>query len=213
MSRQDLEKVWSQVPPDYYEEGIKRNLFQKLWHTRKWMVIKKMIGRTSKRKRALDVGCASGWLTAKVTQILPEVEVIGLDIAPEMVKHARINHPEIIFVCADAHQLPFPDGNFDLIICTETLEHVADPLAVLFEIRRCLSPRGKAIISMDAGSSLFNLAWFIWTKNKGRVWRGAHLHRFRPESLKDLFKKANFKIEKECFFHLGMAIAFKLKKT
>lgn len=208
MSRKKLEKIWSRVPPDYYEEGIAKNLFQRFWHTRKWRVIKEMIKGTS--SRVLDIGCASGWLTARVTQILPEAEVTGLDISQKMIKYAKTKHPEIVFICADAHKLPFPDESFDLIICTETLEHVVDPLRVLMEIRRCLSPNGQAVISMDTGNILFNLAWFFWTRTKGKVWQEAHLHKFDMDKLKKLFKKARFKIEKQQISHLGMAITFLL---
>lgn len=211
MNRKELEKIWSQAPPDYYEEGIAKNLFQKLWHTRKWMIIKEMIEGTS--SKVLDVGCASGWMTARVGQILPGAEVTGLDVSQKMIKYARVKHPKIDFICADAHKLPFPDESFDLIICTETLEHVVDPLRVLLEIRRCLSPKGQAIISMDTGNILFNLVWFFWTRTKGKVWQGAHLHKFDIDKFKKLFKKANFKIEEQRISHLGMAMAFELRKA
>lgn len=211
MNRKDLEKIWSQVPPDYYEEGIVKNLFQKLWHTRKWMIIKEMIEGAS--SKVLDIGCASGWLTARVAQIITGAEVTGLDVSQKMIKYAKTRHPKIDFICADAHKLPFPDESFDLIICTETLEHVVDPLRVLLEIRRCLSSNGQAIISMDTGNRLFNLVWFFWTRTKGKVWQGAHLHKFDMDKLKKLFKKANLKIEEQRISHLGMAMTFKLRKA
>lgn len=209
-NNQGLEKVWDQVPPGYYQQGIRKNLFQRLWHARKWMVVKRMVQGTS--SRVLDVGCAGGWLTAKIAQVLPGAEVTGLDVSPGMIKYAAREYPELDFVCADAHEVPFPGGSFDLVVCTETLEHVVDPLGVLLEIRRCLSPDGQAVISMDTGNWLFNLVWFFWTKTKGRVWQGAHLHKFDRNKLKKLFKKASFKIRKERVSHLGMAVTFKLKK-
>lgn len=211
MNNQGLEKIWDQVPPDYYQKGIRKNLFQKLWHTRKWAVVKEMIQEVS--SRVLDIGCADGWLTTRMAQVLSEAGVIGLDVSPKMINHARKEHPEVDFICADAHEIPFLDGSFDLVICTETLEHVVDPLRVLLEIRRCLSPGGQAVISMDTGNSLFNLAWFFWTKTKGRVWQGAHLHKFNRDKLKRLFKKASFKIKEERVSHLGMAVTFKLRKA
>lgn len=210
MNTDDSKKIWSQVPSNYYEKGIEKNLFQKLWHTRKWMIIKEMVEGAS--SKVLDIGCASGWLTTRVAQILPETEVTGLDISQKMIKYARVKHPKPNFICGDAHKLPFPDESFDLIICTETLEHVVDPLRVLLEIRRCLSLNGQAIISMDTGSMFFNLVWFFWTQTKGKVWQGAHLHKFDLNKLKKLFKKADFKIEKQRISHLGMAVAFELKK-
>ncbi len=206
-----LEKIWLQVPSKYYEEGIRRNFFQKLWHNRKWMVLKETV--EGKPGTVLDVGCASGWLTARMAKILPEAKITGLDVSQKMIRYARKKHPGINFICADAHKLPFPDKSFDLIVCTETLEHVVDPLGVLLEIRRCLSPKGQVIISMDTGSRLFNLAWLFWLRAKGRVWQGAHLHKFNMAKLKSLFKKASFRIIKQRTSHLGMAATFKLMKA
>ncbi|MBX9701278.1 MAG: class I SAM-dependent methyltransferase [Acetobacteraceae bacterium] len=43
----------------------------------------------------------------------------------------------------DAHDLPFPDGSFDLVVAVAVLEHVADPQRVVAEIWRVLKPGGK----------------------------------------------------------------------
>lgn len=210
MTTNRLKNIWSQVPPDYYEKGIAKNFFQKLWHTRKWMIIKKMIDFNP--QNVLDVGCASGWLAARIAKILPQASVTGVDVSPKMIDYAKVVHPDINFVQADAQKLPFPKESFDLIVCTETLEHVVDPSKVLNEIKRCLADDGIVVISMDSGSPLFKFIWFFWLKTKGRVWRYAHLHQFNRSELKKLLRKTGFKIEEQKVSHLGMEITFKLKK-
>lgn len=210
MTTSRLKNIWSQVPPDYYEKGIAKNFFQKLWHIRKWTVVKEMF--EGNPGNVLDVGCASGWLAARIAKILPQASVTGVDVSPKMIDYAKVVHPDINFVHADAQKLPFPKESFDLIVCTETLEHVVDPLGVLLEIRRCLAKKGEAIISMDTGSLLFKIIWFFWVKTKGKVWQKAHLHKFNQDKLKKLFKKANFRIKKQRISHLGMEMTFKLKK-
>src|SRR5262245_22944525 len=44
---------------------------------------------------------------------------------------------------ADAHDLPFPDGSFDMVIAVAIMEHVVDPVRCADEIWRVLKPRGK----------------------------------------------------------------------
>lgn len=210
MNRKNLKKIWLQVSPDYYEKGIKRNLWQNIWHNSKWRIIKKLIQKNA--TRVLDVGCASGWLTSRIAHVLPRAKVVGVDISPKMITYAKVAHPEVNFICADAHKLPFPNKSFDLIVCTETLEHVVDPLKVLKEIRRCLSNKGIVIISMDSGSFLFRFIWFFWLKTKGRVWNHAHLHKFNRHKLQKLFKKAGFKIKRQEISQLGMEVTFELIK-
>lgn len=211
MNKKELRKIWNKVPRDYYEKGITKNFFQKLWHTQKWATIRPMIQKDG--RRVLDIGCASGWLTAKIAAWLPRSSTTGLDIYPRAISYAKTKHPQIKFICANAHRLPFANGRFDLIICTETLEHVVDPLKVLLEMRRCLSSQGRIIISMDTGSGLFNLVWFFWTKTTGRVWQGAHLHQFKPQQLERLFWQAKLEALQKKLYFLDMAMVFKLRKA
>ena len=50
MTETEFEEILGQVPPDYYEKGVKTNLFQRYWHTRKWNILKKIIPINSKKK-------------------------------------------------------------------------------------------------------------------------------------------------------------------
>ncbi len=62
---------------------------------------------------------------------------LTVDIDPD-------RNPEIV---ADAHALPFRDGEFEVVLCTEVLEHVKDPIQVISELRRVLKIGGKVILT------------------------------------------------------------------
>lgn len=206
ISEKRLKKIWAQVPADYYDEGIKKNMLQKIWHGTKLRQILKILPKDA--EKILDIGCSSGVLTAQIAKALPKSKVTGLDSYDKAIIFARAKYPKITFVVADAHKLPFGNKSFDLIICTETLEHVIDPGKVLSEMQRVLKKNGRAIISMDSGSLLFRSAWYFWTKTKGKVWKDAHLHEFNAQILEDLIIRSKFRIKKKIFSHLGMAITF-----
>lgn len=53
------------------------------------------------------------------------------------------NHHLVAFPDVDIHQLPFPDDHWDLVVHSDTLEHVDDPLVALTECRRVLRPGGS----------------------------------------------------------------------
>lgn len=206
LPKKRLAEIWAQVPPDYYDQGIENNLLQKLWHTQKLKQVIRFLPKNA--VRVLDVGCSSAVLTAEIAKSLPKSKVTGVDSYKKVIDFAKAKYPHLQLLVADAHKLPFADKSFDLVICTETLEHVTDPKKVLLEIKRVLSKNGRAIISMDSGSFLFRTIWYFWTKTKGRVWENAHLHEFNAQVLENLIKEAGFKITKKVYSHLGMAVTF-----
>ena len=201
-----LVEIWAQVPADYYDKGIKRNPLQKLWHTKKLAEVLKLLPKDA--KKVLDIGCSSAVLTAEIAKQLKNSKVAGIDSYREAIDFAKSKYPHLELKVADAHKLPYKDKSFDLVVCTETLEHVTDPKKSLLEMKRVLKKGGKAIISMDSGSLLFRTIWFFWTKSKGRVWENAHLHEFSAALLEGLIKESGFKITKRNYSHMGMSIIF-----
>lgn len=97
-------------------------------------------------KRVLEVGCAAGIVA---TLLAPSSrEYVGVDVTETALKFARRLNRELgnfntRFLVADAHQLPFPDRSFDVIVTTETFEHFLDPGKALDEFHRVLVPDGE----------------------------------------------------------------------
>lgn len=202
--------IIDQVPPDYYQKGIKENIFQRLWHSKKKNVVLSLV--SDKPKRILDVGCASGWFLSKVGEAFPKASLHGIDIYKEAIDFGKCMYPSMVFMAADAHDIPYKKDSFDLVICTEVLEHVDNPKKVVMEIKRVLRKNGSAVIELDSGSVLFSVAWFVWRRFRGKVWKGAHLHSFTPKKLEKMIEESGMLIERKKTFNLGMAIAFSIRK-
>ena len=95
--------------------------------------------------RALDVGTGTGLGARAIKQRFPAAEVVGIDVAPEMVARARERVPEATFEVGDAARLPFGDGEFDLVA------H-ANMIPFLDETARVLRPGGSALYAFSSGS-------------------------------------------------------------
>lgn len=91
----------------------------------------------------LEVGSGLGILANEVATRTPRGEVVGIEYSKEQLAKAKRKHSNVDFRQGDAHALPFADGHFDVVYCRYVLEHVADPLQVLKEMRRVLKPGGK----------------------------------------------------------------------
>lgn len=211
MNQRELKKIWNQVPPDYYQSGIERNLLQRFWHSQKINTFKKIvIGKNF--SKILDVGCASGRMANEIWKIYPRSKVVGVDTYKKALDFGHKRYPHIKFIHSDAHKLPFRSNSFDLIICYEVIEHVVNPIDVLSEIKRVVKKDGLAIVVMDSGNLLFRIIWLIWENTKGKVWRGAHLHPFHHTELEDVINKSGLTIKNKIFSHFGMEVSFVLKK-
>lgn len=211
MNKKNLEIIWNQVPPNYYEEGLRKNIFQYIWHTNKLKTFKKLT-LSKEYKNILDVGCAAGTLTNKISQLFPGSQISAVDAYNKSINLGKKLYPHIKFIKADAHKLPFRNNLFDLVYCCETIEHVQVPHKVLQEIKRVLKRDGQAIVMMDSGSTIFRVVWWLWEKTKGKVWNNAHLHPFHHNELEIEIKKTGFKILKKHLSFFGMEVSFVLSK-
>lgn len=212
METHHLYKVWNQVPVSYYQQGVKKNLFQYLWHTHKINLAKRILSQL-KFSNCLDVGCASGYMISRIYSIFPKAKYFGIDIYENAIDYAKKTYPDIDFKLASADKLPFKDNSFDVILFYETIEHVENPNNCLMEIKRVLKKRGTLILTMDSGSLLFRLVWFVWENTKGKIWKGAHLHPFHHSQLEKLIQNSGFKIRNKIFSFFGMEVTFVLGKS
>lgn len=100
-------------------------------------------------ERVLDIGCGGG-LDALVASALvgPTGEVVGVDMTPEMIERAQaaaalVPAARVRFLEADAEDLPFADGSFDVALSNGCLNLSARKGEMLAEAYRVLRPGGR----------------------------------------------------------------------
>jgi len=90
----------------------------------------------------LDVGCGE----MPFRSFLPkDVRYLGLDV-PEAVSFGMREHADIVVF--DGVKIPFPDRSWDVILCTEVLEHTPEPETLVAEMLRVLRPGGTLLMTV-----------------------------------------------------------------
>ena len=92
------------------------------------------------KARMLDVGCSAGLVASELAR--HAAFVAGVDVDAEALRLAAEEAGSAKFARASGERLPFADAAFDAVVCNHVYEHVADPHALLAEIRRVLRPGG-----------------------------------------------------------------------
>jgi len=114
-------------------------------------------------KTVLDVGCGTGYCTRALGNLYKRAKIIGLDLAPAMIRAAsghntwRRKHR---FLAGDAESLPIKTNSVDLIFSNLALQW-CDPDAVFEEFARVLRPGGTVLFSTFGPDTLQELrtAW------------------------------------------------------
>lgn len=100
----------------------------------------------------LDVGCGSGWLSRRISKLVPEGRVVGVDISDEMIRVARRTSPDhdnILFVTGEVREIPWEPNFFTHAISVESSYYWPDTGAGIRELHRVLRPGGVAWILIN----------------------------------------------------------------
>lgn len=145
--------------------------------------------------RLLDVGSGDGHFLSMVLARYPGVVARGVDFSAAAREHAPPDIQALIAV-GDVSQLSvsFPHERFDVVVCSEVLEHVVDPQKVLNGIAAVLAPGGLCVITVPAGQHY----WSALDESAG------HLRRFEYSTFPSLVGAAGLKVVK----HYGWGALF-----
>jgi SAM-dependent methyltransferase len=146
--------------------------------------------------RLIEVGVGGG----HVLRMFPHARLTGVDVSPEMIKKAERNLVglDASLRVGELKDLAFPDESFDAAICTEVLEHVVDPRAVLQEMRRVLTRTGRAVITFPNDPLILGLKDVVRRSGLPRLglfrrvdWGGDHfhLHVWTPPQMRALLRE------------------------
>jgi len=132
----------------------------------------------------LDVGCGPGTITLDFANLVASGHVIGVDVAPAAIEAAGAEREKrgaanVEFRTADLYALEFDDDAFDVVHAHQVLQHLADPVGALREMRRVCKP-GGIVAARDGDYAAFTWypavplleAWLAMYETVARANRG-----------------------------------------
>ncbi|WP_048305497.1 methyltransferase domain-containing protein [Halomonas sp. PR-M31] len=123
-----------------------------------------------KARTILDLGCGPGDWSAHLAARYPDACVLGLDLAPGMLREARRRHGQAAqWLCGDAGALPLAANEADLVFSNLAIQWCPDLDGVMRELHRVLRPGGRVLINTLGPGTLFEVAqaWSRFTPGSG----------------------------------------------
>lgn len=142
--------------------------------------------------RGLEAGCGDASFTPEFARYFRETHAI--DISESQVEENRRQHPGIFFRQHDLSKpLPYADGFFSAIWCSEVLEHLFDPLYALQEFNRVMAPSGQLLVTVPYHGKFKNvmISLFKWDHHFDPEY--PHVRFFTKNTLARITEKAGFK--------------------
>jgi ubiquinone/menaquinone biosynthesis C-methylase UbiE len=113
--------------------------------------------------RILDLGCGTGWASRRMARLAPNGEVVGLDLANEMLRRAEQASSafrNVRYVWGSAEKIPEADNAFSKVLSVESFYYYADQGKALDELRRAMAPGAKLFILINLyKDNHYSLRW------------------------------------------------------
>jgi ubiquinone/menaquinone biosynthesis C-methylase UbiE len=149
-------------------------------------------------RRLLEIGAGFGRLTGEYARY---DQVVLLDYSLSQLQYAQEQlgrSSRFIYVAADAYRLPFRPGVFDGATMIRVLHHMADPAAVLTQVRRCLAPDATFILEHANKRNLKSMLRYAlkkqtWNPHTQEPVEFVELNfDFHPEHIRRLLRETGF---------------------
>ena len=142
----------------------------------------------------LDAGCGEGFTMNKLSKNSIVKKIEGIEYEKEAISLGKKLFPKLIFKEGSAYDLPYKDNAFDLVVCTEVLEHLEEPTKALREVLRVSN---KYILISVPNEPFFMLANFIRGKNLSRLGNDpGHINHWTIGSFLGFLKKNGLRVKK-----------------
>jgi len=181
------------LPPTNFIKHTSKNPIQKFLIKNFFSLLISLI-KPLKVESILDAGCGEGFTMGKLLEEKVCKKIEGIEYEKDAISLGKKLYPYLIIKQGSVYELPYKNNSFDLVICTEVLEHLDEPAKALKEILRVTK---KNLIISVPNEPLFMVSNFLRGKNLSRFGNDiGHINHWNPISFKKYLTKNELKIKK-----------------
>jgi 2-polyprenyl-3-methyl-5-hydroxy-6-metoxy-1,4-benzoquinol methylase len=155
--------------------------------------MKKFLPNSTTTMKVLEIGCGAGNFVHNLNGYL---EYWGVEPNPNMAEQAKEKCSKVLIGSFDGVDSQIPECYFDLVICNDVIEHMADVENFLERIKTKLKPEGNLMGSIPNVRFIENILRFLiqkdWRYTEWGILDKTHLRFFTEKSLKRLFQENGF---------------------
>jgi SAM-dependent methyltransferase len=165
-------------------EALARHEARHWWYRGRRAVIAAVLGPAQAHGRVLDVGTGAGGMLDLLARY---GAAEGVDADPEAVCTAARRNVHLY----DGRTLPYDDATFDLVTAFDVIEHVADDVSLLRELRRVGRPGARVVVTVPALSNLWGAEDVV----------SHHYRRYARRTLVAALAAGGLRVERASYFN------------
>ena len=140
--------------------------------------------------RILDAGCGDGAMCKALAE-WTDARVIGMDLAQKRLSNGQVQAARAAFAQGSLYEMPFADGKFSTVVCSDVLEHLDHPDRAMKELVRVSS----RYVLVSVPSSI-RIEKTLCPHCNGSYYLYGHQHSFGKDGVEDLARKAGARVQR-----------------
>lgn len=143
----------------------------------------------------IEIGCGDGYILDMIKSRFNNIKISGLEYNSVRLARSAKRNQGINHICGSGTAIPTKESVFEVVVCTEVIEHILDDNLLLREINRVLKLGGHLILTTPNINTFSRLLLKHLKGKKNLVWIPSHVREYTYEDIISKVRQNGFVVE------------------